>query len=261
MSRVRRPLLAVASSVAAALLALTGAIPSHAAVVPVDPGPVAAGRPIVGTGQNLPSLGVTQTYDAGPGFAQQIERYYDSGAVVRDQLAVSRAALAWVADWVDGRCDGHARACKAMVVFDIDDTLLNNFAFYATADPQFSFNQDAYNAFTDRCGQTANAPVRKLYQQLQAMNVTLVVMSGRSDTLRKATRECLRQRGIDGWYKLVLKQPGDTRLASVYKASERRKLVAAGFRIVASVGDQVSDMAGGYLKRGFLMPDPMYFIP
>jgi hypothetical protein len=30
---------------------------------------------------------------------------------------------------------------------------------------------------------------------------------------------------------------------------------------VASVGDQVSDMAYGRLKFGFLMPNPMYYLP
>jgi acid phosphatase len=33
-----------------------------------------------------------------------------------------------------------------------------------------------------------------------------------------------------------------------------------GFTIVASVGDQVSDMSYGHLRRGFLMPNTMYYI-
>jgi hypothetical protein len=34
-----------------------------------------------------------------------------------------------------------------------------------------------------------------------------------------------------------------------------------GHRIVASIGDQVSDMSMGHLKSGFLLPNLMYFIP
>jgi len=45
-----------AIGLAVALLAGAAAVPASAAVVPVDPGPVAAGRPIVGTGQNLPPI-------------------------------------------------------------------------------------------------------------------------------------------------------------------------------------------------------------
>jgi HAD superfamily, subfamily IIIB (Acid phosphatase) len=255
---MRRSLVIAVTAVTAVLAAAPGV---RADVVPVDPGAVADGRPISGTGQNLPSMGVTATYDAGDGFAAQIRAYYESGQARRDQRDVSRATLRWVRDFVDDRCDGRARSCDAMVVFDIDDTLLDNFAFYSGLDPAFSFDQAAYNAFAESCSETANGPVRTLYRKLKAMRVTLVVMSGRSDSLRAATAQCLRQRGMSGWHRLVLKQPDDTRLASVYKAAERKKLHRAGYRILASVGDQVSDMSGGYLKHGFLLPNPMYFIP
>jgi len=66
--------LAVSVVIVAALAA-----PAQAAVVPVDPGPIAAGRPILGTTQNLPPLGSTGTYDAGPGFSDVITAYYESG--------------------------------------------------------------------------------------------------------------------------------------------------------------------------------------
>jgi hypothetical protein len=45
-----------------------------------------------------------------------------------------------------------------------------------------------------------------------------------------------------------------------YKALARESLKRDGFTIVASVGDQVSDMSYGHLKRGFLMPNTMYYI-
>jgi hypothetical protein len=34
-----------------------------------------------------------------------------------------------------------------------------------------------------------------------------------------------------------------------------------GYTIIASLGDQVSDMSFGALKKGFLLPNLMYFIP
>ena len=49
------------------------ASPASAQVVPVDPGSTAAGRPIWGTGQNLPPLTANTPYFVGPGFATEVE--------------------------------------------------------------------------------------------------------------------------------------------------------------------------------------------
>lgn len=48
--------------------------------------------------------------------------------------------------------------------------------------------------------------------------------------------------------------------AGEYNASARKALQRDGYTIVASVGDQVSDMSYGHLKRGFLMPNTMYYL-
>ena len=37
--------------------------------------------------------------------------------------------------------------------------------------------------------------------------------------------------------------------------------MAQGFTIIANVGDQPSDLAGGYAERTFLVPNPFYRIP
>ena len=47
----------------------------------------------------------------------------------------------------------------------------------------------------------------------------------------------------------------------MYKARDRAKLQQAGYRIGTSIGDQVSDMAGGPLKSGLLLPNPIYLFP
>ncbi len=45
------------------------------------------------------------------------------------------------------------------------------------------------------------------------------------------------------------------------KAQVRRQLVKQGWKIGPSIGDQISDMAGGYLTHGFLLPNPMHYLP
>ena len=42
--------------------------------------------------------------------------------------------------------------------------------------------------------------------------------------------------------------------------SEREKIEAAGYTIIANVGDPPSDLAGGHARRGFLLPNPFHRI-
>ena len=46
-----------------------------------------------------------------------------------------------------------------------------------------------------------------------------------------------------------------------FKSGERAALEGQGYRILANVGDQESDLAGGHADRSFKLPNPFYFIP
>ena len=239
---------------------LGGAVAAQAAVVPIDPGPSAAGKPIWGTRQNLPPMTVTSTYTAGPENAQAIEEYYDSGQARRDQVSVTKAARKWIYSWVDDRCGGEPESCNATVVFDIDETLLSNYDYYKSTG--FTFTEDGWDTFNEACGNTAIGPSRELYRTLQRDGYVVILMTGRSEEDRSWTAACLRQRGITDWDKLILRSQAQADLtADVYKSQERSSLQRSGHRIVASIGDQLSDMSQGHLKAGFLLPNLMYFIP
>ena len=61
-------------------------------------------------------------------------------------------------------------------------------------------------------------------------------------------------------------RPDDDHNASVvpFKSGERKKIQAGGYRIIANVGDQQSDLDGDkdgtYAECPFKMPNPFYFI-
>jgi hypothetical protein len=46
-----------------------------------------------------------------------------------------------------------------------------------------------------------------------------------------------------------------------FKAPERRKIKERGYTIVLSLGDQESDLKGGYAERTFKLPNPVYYLP
>ncbi len=231
---------------------------AHAAVVPVDPGPIGKGRPIVGTTQNLPSLDSDKPYDAGPGFAPQLRRIYQDGTIRALQQEVAQEARKTILQWLRQ----HPNAKKPAVVFDVDDTMLNNFAEYNSNEPPFSYNPETNQQFVTGCKATANAPVRRLYRRLQAEGLRLALITGRPSTQRSATVDCLQKRGYPTWNRLITRTDATTSLSSArFKAKARESLQADGWTIAASVGDQVSDMSYGRMKYGFLLPNPMYYLP
>lgn len=247
-------------------MVLSGTSLAHADVVAVDPGAtVSAGKPISGSGQNLPTLNATSTWNIGSYPADLINAYYSSGAVVRDQRDVAVAARAWSKKWLRDTCGSTAkaevRACKAAAVFDIDDTLLSSYPTLSSNSPAFSFSQTSFDAAATQCTATVIEPVKNLYRSLQRMGVAIVLLTGRGESLREPTANCLRQAGITGWEELILRPAGDTDSASIYKVKARKALIKDGWRIGPSVGDQVSDMSYGALGHGFLIPNPMYLIP
>lgn len=247
-------------------LLIAGANVAYADVIAVDPGhKIAASKRIMGTGQNLPTLNATSTWNIGSLPAELVNAYYTNGQALQDQADVAKTARTWSTKWLDRTCGGTdraaVRACKAAAVFDIDDTLLSSFPTLSANTPAFSFSQGAFTTAAKKCTAPVIQPVKELYVSLKRMGVAMVLLTGRGEALREATAKCLNKAGISGWKAFILRGPDDTESASTYKARERRALIAQGWNIGPSVGDQVSDMSYGALGRGFLLPNPMYLIP
>jgi predicted secreted acid phosphatase len=104
-------------------------------------------------------------------------------------------------------------------------------------------------------------PALDLFNAAKAKGVAVVFITGRRDRERQATLWNLDRAGYEGWVKLVTR-PDDDSHATVeaYKTEERRKLEEAGYTIIATVGDQQSDLDGGFAECKFKVPNPFYFI-
>lgn len=220
------------------------------------------GKPIWGTLENLPGMGATSITSAGPALGPTIEAYYSpSGGRSADLEDMRKKAINLLRSRLHTECDGDAHTCKAMVVFDIDETLLDNYSYWSAQDPAFTLNYTTWATYVDECRASVITQVRKVYRQAQDMGVQIALITSRTDSQRQATRRCLKERGITGWDALITKPDASTLTASVYKAQARKQLEKQGYTILASVGDQLSDMAGGYLTGGIWLPNPIYYVP
>ncbi len=108
----------------------------------------------------------------------------------------------------------------------------------------------------------AIAPTRDLFNTAKKLGATVFIITGGKDAQRPAIVACLRARGITGWQKMVTRSPAQESLtALVYKSNARAEIEKQGWRIGFAIGDQISDLTGGHTAQGFLLPNPMYFIP
>ena len=108
----------------------------------------------------------------------------------------------------------------------------------------------------------AIAPTLGLFERARASGVAVFFITGRPESQRAATERNLREAGYGGYEQLVMVQEGQHfASAATYKTPVRAGIEAAGHTIVANMGDQPSDLAGGHAERTFLLPNPFYRIP
>jgi predicted secreted acid phosphatase len=146
------------------------------------------------------------------------------------------------------------------VVFDIDETLLSNWPYLSAT--QFAINSETFAAWTQRERGIALAPMREIYAKAHAYQIPIFLVTGRDESLRAATRRDLEEAGYWGWRGLYMK-PSNYRDASIipFKSGVRKMLTEQGYNIILNVGDQESDLAGGYARHRFKLPNPFYYIP
>ena len=101
-----------------------------------------------------------------------------------------------------------------------------------------------------------------MFRQARALNVTVFFITGRPEAQRVATEQNLRAVGYEGYAALHMVPDGAHFASAVaFKAPVRARIAAEGYTIIANMGDQPSDLAGGHAERTFLLPNPFYRIP
>jgi predicted secreted acid phosphatase len=193
---------------------------------------------------------------------QRITAYIDSGRYEADCAAVAARARAHL--------DRRARqVTKPAAVFDIDETSLSNWPAYRV-NGWTRFTAGECDLEKGPCGLRAWQAMAKskaipatldLVRHARSLGVAVFFISGRPPSLREATERNLRAEGYD-WDGVVLLPDGVTfKSAADFKTPERRRLAEQGYTILTSIGDQESDLAGGFAERTFKLPNPVYFLP
>ncbi len=146
------------------------------------------------------------------------------------------------------------------IVFDIDETLLSNWPYLRATD--FAINPRTFAEWTRRERAIALQPTREIYARAHAYQIPIFLITGRDEALRSATIRDLEEAGFWGWSGLFMRPPGYTDPSIVpLKSGVRKMLTERGYNIILNLGDQESDLDGGYARQPVKLPNPFYFIP
>jgi acid phosphatase len=151
---------------------------------------------------------------------------------------------------------------KLALVLDIDETSLSNWD--EEKQDNYGYIAKDWDAWVKRRACTAIPGTLRLYQEAEKDKVAVFFITGRSEDEREDTAANLKAVGYTQWDGLSLRaiDHPSTQTVVDYKSGERKKIVAQGYKIILSVGDQMSDLNGDpQAEKSVKLPNPFYFIP
>ena len=184
---------------------------------------------------------------------QELISYKNKGQYERDIRRVTKNAIRHL--------NSHKTTeGKLAIVLDIDETTLSNWK--ELSETGFCFNKNIWNQWIKYAQAPAIKPMLELYNHAKDLGIKVFFITGRNEIYRADTVKNLKYAGYANWEGLIMEKKGSHyTLAESYKTAERKKIVQKGFRIILNMGDQESDLAGGYADATFKLPNPFYYIP
>jgi predicted secreted acid phosphatase len=110
---------------------------------------------------------------------------------------------------------------------------------------EFNFIPDCTSTDPDDQSAEVISPTLRFFNTVKTEGVAIFFVTARNDEQRAVTEANLRKVGYEGWNELIMQLP-NSHASSIesYKAAQRARIEAKGFRIIANIGDQFSDLAG-----------------
>ena len=189
----------------------------------------------------------------------QMKQYHDSGEYERDLATVVQDAQKYLAARVQQNQESHR---KLAIVSDIDDTALSGYQHLLERD--FGGDIKAIFASLREGNEPAITETLALYNFAKQHQVAVFFICGRPQSMQAITEKNLKMAGYNDWNGVFLRPENynETHKTIVpFKSEMRKKLEEEGYDVVINIGDQYSDLSGGYADKTFKLPNPFYYIP
>lgn len=186
-----------------------------------------------------------------------VVQYHDSGEYAQDISAVIQQAKAQLDEELKKPA---AQRKKDVIVLDIDETSLSNYASMVRLN--FGGTLDEITQDEDKGKDPTIKPTLELYQYAKAHGVSVIFLTGRKEFERAVTVKNLKDAGYSHWDALILRSASYKKApAAEYKTAMRKQLTDKGYDIIINIGDQDSDLRGGFADHTYKLPNPFYLIP
>lgn len=182
---------------------------------------------------------------------ERVEKYYECGQYDKDLYGITNNAIKYF--------KRVSRQKNATVIFDIDDTVLSDYADSKSI--SFGYVPKLSHEWILQADAPAIQQTKNLYDYLVKRGFIIIFLTGRKYDEYDATIKNLKNQGFTNFDKLIVRQKNELNLtAQEFKSFHRKKLTEEGYKIVGCVGDQTSDLKGGYTGYKVKLPNVRYLI-
>ena len=185
---------------------------------------------------------------------QALVEYHDSKKYDRDVEKVINKAAAYI------RQRAQSGETNLAIVLDIDETALSGWERLQKLD--FGRDRERFIEWVNAADAPPIQPTLELYGEAKRLGVKVFFISFRIESLAAMTRKNLEKAGYGTFDGLFCRPESDKSTSAVpFKTATRERIEQQGFKIIANIGDQESDLAGGHAERTFKLPNPFYLTP
>jgi len=184
-----------------------------------------------------------------------VKYYIESGSYEADIAKVYKHAQAFIEQNLK-------EDTKYAVVMDIDETTLSNIIYENRFG--YGYSHKTWSVWVAEKQAVAIPAAKAFYDWGREKGITFFFVTGRkqqgTDLEVDPTVVNMKAEGFDQYGKIYLK-PKIKGLKTVdYKSGARKEITAQGYVIIANIGDQLSDLEGGFSLSRWKIPNPMYYV-
>ena len=181
----------------------------------------------------------------------EVQNYYESGKYDEELDEIISSA--------ENEFNKVSADSNSVIIFDVDDTALNNFEISKKIGFGFVYN------IIEKWVMDAKAPaiqqVKDLYDFVIDKDFKVIFLTGRKDFEYEATYKNLTEQGYTSFDTLIVRNKNEYKQKAVeFKSMKRKELTKKGYKIVGTVGDQWSDLEGEYHGIQVKIPNYIYLI-
>jgi predicted secreted acid phosphatase len=145
-------------------------------------------------------------------------------------------------------------------VLDIDESSLSNYDKMVARN--FVANKEQLRSEIAAADSPAIKPMLLLYNDALQRGIEVFFVTGRKESERQDTIKNLKLIGFHTYSGLYLKPDNYNKPSIIpFKSQTRERIEIEGYKIIATIGDQQSDLKGGFAEKSFKLPNPYYYLP